>query len=115
MIAITLTIPESMIQRIDHDRGKTKRSKFVTQLLQQAYESKELKSDEATAEFTSRACKSQHHDKCSVVWEGLEIEAVCDCNCHKNEGLGPEQRNQAPVGQVELSFEVSQNNSYIKE
>ena len=43
MIAVTLTIPESMIQRIDHDRGKIKRSAFVAQLLQRAYELQERK------------------------------------------------------------------------
>ena len=43
MIAVTLTIPEYIIQKIDHDGGKTKRSAFVAQLLQHAYEWKELK------------------------------------------------------------------------
>jgi hypothetical protein len=38
MIAVSLTFPESMIRRIDRDRGSTNRSKFVVKLLQKAYD-----------------------------------------------------------------------------
>ena len=42
MIAVTLTFPESMIHKIDHDRGDVNRSKFVVRLLEKAYDSKDL-------------------------------------------------------------------------
>jgi len=37
MIAITLTFPESMIRKIDQDRGNINRSKFVVGLIKRAY------------------------------------------------------------------------------
>ena len=38
MIAVTLTFPESIILKIDHDRGETNRSKFVVGLIKKAYD-----------------------------------------------------------------------------
>ncbi len=45
MIAITLTFPESMIQKIDQDRGLINRSKFVVQLLEKAYDFEPIQGD----------------------------------------------------------------------
>jgi hypothetical protein len=33
--------------------------------------------------FTSNSCKSQDHDRCAGYWTGLEIEVICQCDCHK--------------------------------
>jgi hypothetical protein len=38
MIAITLSFPESLIRRIDSERGDVNRSKFVLRLLEKGYE-----------------------------------------------------------------------------
>jgi len=38
MIAVTLTFPETVILKIDHDRGETNRSKFVVDLIKKAYD-----------------------------------------------------------------------------
>jgi len=37
VIAISLTFPESVIQKIDADRGEINRSKFVVTLIKKAY------------------------------------------------------------------------------
>ena len=68
------------------------------------------------AEIKSKDCKSQKHKSCAGHWTGLGIEVVCDCECHEKVGLGPQERNQAQhqTGTGPL-FEVSQNNSYIRE
>ena len=38
MINVTLSFPESLIKKIDSDRGDVNRSKFVLRLLEKAYQ-----------------------------------------------------------------------------
>lgn len=40
-VNVTLTFPESIINKIDKERGLINRSKFVVQLLEKAYENEE--------------------------------------------------------------------------
>ena len=40
MIAITLTFPESMIRKIDNDRGNVNRSRFVVGLIKKSIQRK---------------------------------------------------------------------------
>lgn len=39
MIAVTFTLPEALLWKIDKDRGRIKRSAFIVKLLKKAYES----------------------------------------------------------------------------
>lgn len=38
--------------------------------------------------FTSKYCNTDaknNHNQCNEIWEGLNIQAICDCQCHQSE------------------------------
>ena len=51
--------------------------------------------NEATLlEFLSKQCKNDTHNDCCGIWQGLGLEVLCDCKCHKKK----EQEALAEVG-----------------
>jgi hypothetical protein len=36
-----------------------------------------------TLQFLNKECKTNQHSKCHTRWEGLAVEVVCRCDCHK--------------------------------
>lgn len=34
-------------------------------------------------DFLSRECKNDIHSKCQGRWQGLGLEIICSCECHK--------------------------------
>jgi hypothetical protein len=45
-------------------------------------------------DFLSRECKNDIHSKCQGRWQGLGLEIICSCECHKKK----EQQALAEVG-----------------
>lgn len=43
-------------------------------------------------DFLSKQCKNNKHCECAGKWNGLGIEALCYCNCHKEQ---EEEKQQA--------------------
>lgn len=37
----------------------------------------------AIINFISRDCKNDKHNDCCGIWQGLGLEVLCDCKCHK--------------------------------
>lgn len=46
MLSITLTLPEYIINKIDHDRKDVNRSRYVLRLIEKAYSKTDLRKEE---------------------------------------------------------------------
>lgn len=53
-VNVTLTFPETVLERIDRERGEIKRSTYVIKLLQQTYQKRLVEIDSVTSRQSKR-------------------------------------------------------------
>ncbi len=53
-VNVTLTFPETVLERIDRERGEIKRSTYVIKLLQQTYQKQLVENDSVTSRQSKR-------------------------------------------------------------